>query len=391
MYARLLRWIGGATCVVVVASDGLSLHPAPQPLDALIAQPEPLLQEATWIFSRRSVKAFGGVGDSSFTFGVIVGGQIIGDSTIVIADGSNGSIHYFSMNGGTTRNFGRLGPGPGEFQALTDVHECEPSTLATYDAATARITRFGPAGEVLIEKRSPVGFVILRPLTCLADGSIIAAFDRRAPIPQQSSVVRATGLLVRISSDLSAVDTLATFPGNERYFANEVGGYGELPLGRSGVVAAGAHFAVLGQTDSTRIHILPLAGGSDQLLDLPLRRYPVTAAAFRRAVEQRLEDEPSRHTQDVLRAVYAHAPQPTGNRFLRDLFVDSVDRIWVQTPALSRLRESIWRVFDARGRDVARALLPETARVLFASADHVLLRVTGPDGDQHVELFHMPP
>jgi hypothetical protein len=326
--------------------------------------------------------------DSSHHLGVVAGAFMVGaDGSVAIVDAGSGSIRMFASDARPTRAIGRSGGGPGEFRQLAWAGPCGQDGFAAYDLAQVRFTRFSFTGAVQAVKASPLGFVVLRPLSCLGDGSIIASFNQRVELPQRSGVVRATGILTRVHGDFGGADTLAEFPGSEQYFANEVGGYGEVPLGRVGMAASGTTIAVIAQSDSDWFAVYDLSSRGLRRHKLSAAAHEVTRGEFAQAVAATIEEQPTLEIRQLLTRVYDTVPRPTGNRYVRQVAVDSSDHIWVETFDSAPANKGAWRIFDRNGRRVAQVDLPEGARPLVITSDRIVLRLRDASGAERVEVF----
>lgn len=328
-------------------------------------------------------------GDSTPYFGVVVAGFFLPDGAIAVGDAGFGSIHFFSAKGSYTHTIGRIGTGPAEFRGLSWAGACGTRGFLAYDRPQLRLSIFDTTGRLVAAKPSPVGFVILRPLSCLDDGSVIALFDSPRGVPARSSVVRAPGNLVRIAADMASADTLWRFAGSEQYFANSVGGYGELPLGRTTLAAANTRFIVIAATDSSWLRVHDITGGVPRRVNLALARHSLSQQEVSRAIEERVSSEPRGETRDLLKQVFNEAPPATGARYLRQLLLDVDDRVWVQTFDSTSAGLSVWRVFDLSGRQLYRVAFPRDALPLHVTGRQVLLRRRGVDGGDRVELYSL--
>jgi hypothetical protein len=202
-------------------------------------------------------------------------------------------------------------------------------------------------------------------------------------------VIRATGTLVRIRLDLGRSDTLASFPGNELYFANEAGGYGEVPFGRAGMVAAGRTVAVVAQNDSDWFAIHDLADGMVRRHKLGAAPHMVTRDEFARAVAAKIAEQPRPETRQLLAQVYRDVTVPKGRRFFRQLAVDALDHVWVESFEVWSGNRSLWFVFDRLGRRVGRVAMPQYARPLSITSDRIALHRREDSGAERIEVYSL--
>jgi hypothetical protein len=83
----------------------------------------------------------------------IVGGALLDDGRVAIANAGTSEIRVFRRDGTLSRRIGRQGAGPGEFRALSWIGTSTGDTLLAWDPSDLRITVFGSDGSLLETRR----------------------------------------------------------------------------------------------------------------------------------------------------------------------------------------------------------------------------------------------
>jgi len=101
-----------------------------------------------WTVAPDPVLSLGaGSADLRYEFTEIVGAQLSGDSTLVVADLSLAEVRYFSLNGEVVGVVGRRGEGPGEFQRIQTLGPAVGDTTWIFDLGLQRITLITAPGD----------------------------------------------------------------------------------------------------------------------------------------------------------------------------------------------------------------------------------------------------
>lgn len=343
--------------------------------------------------------AHGATDDQTFSW--IASAARLADGRIVVVDGQNdGSLVFiYAPDGKFERQIGRPGAGPGEFRAAKILLASD--TLLLYDAQQARLTRMTTAGTTVgtidLSRLGPMS--IGDPAGSLSDGRLITT-----PIPfgdtathEERHFRQVTPLLV-VDPVAQRLDTLTmAIPGNEVFlFTMDIGGRSRtLPASigygrRSLLLPAG-----------TALHVATNSSASVDTYTLPwtLRR-SVRFAGSRRPVD----DEARGAIRADAIANVEHSGMPKGPE--REKFIDMINRaeiadsmawyqaglagadglVWLRE--MRTLSDSVphFLVIGAEGKLTARMDLPAGSRLLWASADQVLISLTDADDVPRVEL-----
>jgi hypothetical protein len=96
-------------------------------------------------------------GPPHLLFHQVAGGALLGDSTIMIADGGSGELRRFSLNGEWLGSVGQTGDGPGEFRRIHSL-SARGDSIFVFDDILLRLSIFAPSGRLIgTESYSEVG------------------------------------------------------------------------------------------------------------------------------------------------------------------------------------------------------------------------------------------
>lgn len=136
------------------------------------------------------------------------------DDRLLVADrGSNSILSYSIASGSLEGRFGREGGGPGEFEGLTDIQECNGRLMA-WDPLADRVTFFG---EGLATETVPLPVVDgAVPQAVICSGDQLVARYRRGEVWPELGPFRLPVALRALSLDGVPKHVLAEVPGDER-------------------------------------------------------------------------------------------------------------------------------------------------------------------------------
>jgi hypothetical protein len=148
----------------------------------------------------------------------------LSDGRLVVADQGVKAVRLYDASGAFLRRLGVSGSGPGEFQAPSLVRVGQGDSVLIWDAQLLRITRFDGGGDLVSVHpldMAGVAKAVDPPLypawvEALSQEHLLVRLIRKegkgSPLP--GSARRGSGVL-RVTEDLSRVDTLTFFPGLE--------------------------------------------------------------------------------------------------------------------------------------------------------------------------------
>jgi len=145
------------------------------------------------------------------------------DGDIVLIDGGTREVRLYDVDGQFVKTMGGRGSGPGEFQDPAQVLVTATDEMVVWDNANYRITRFDAAGEftgVQSVDRSRLFNIVEPPLYpwtagLLPDGQVVVRLIEKSEKMTPGKSRPRSGAL-RVSADLSQIDTLMFFGGTEQ-------------------------------------------------------------------------------------------------------------------------------------------------------------------------------
>ncbi len=306
----------------------------------------------------------------------VVGGYI-GASDYVVADAGNYRLVRWSHTGELLSTSGSQGSGPGEFQNIMWLQPTEGGS-ATYDARSRRISWFDRD----LRYRSSI------------------PFDVERPDPPTDDAIVASGAALGVVSGSRVV-------GYPLSYADPVGAEGPLPLS--------ADLAVL---DSTSAPLRSL--GKFMLMewyeDPDREGFPIVnrmetprvhwsghgdVLAIADAIGHRVDIIEGGERKTVIREAGARlpfAPDSIPDQFelavdslqaYRDVRVDGLGRVWVQSATPPESGGVRWRVFATDGTRIGDLTLPADATVLDAAESTVLLLRRSELDEESAEVWEL--
>lgn len=146
------------------------------------------------------------------------------DGAIVVVDGGTREVRLFDRTGSFVKTMGSSGSGPGEFQDPSQVLVTATDEMLVWDNANYRITRFDSAGEFMgvqsVERNGLIKEIDppLYPWTAglLLDGQVVVRLIEKTGKTMAPGISRPLSGALRVSADLSQIDTLMFFGGTEQ-------------------------------------------------------------------------------------------------------------------------------------------------------------------------------
>ena len=146
------------------------------------------------------------------------------DGSLVIADRGTRSVRLYGPDGSFLKTLGGPGSGPGEFQNPGPVLVTSGDSVAVWDGALYRITRFDPSGELTEVRPLDIGAIAnavdppLYPgeVDLLAGGQFLVRLVEKREKAAPTGKFRDRSGAIKVSEDLSVIDTLMFFPAPEQ-------------------------------------------------------------------------------------------------------------------------------------------------------------------------------
>ncbi len=288
----------------------------------------------------------------------------LGDGRLVVGDGSANRLVVFDRRGALVGTLGRAGAGPGERRSLTWARHQAGDSIVVYDRGLRRLSQYVDGDFTRLWSLSDFGpfETPIDAVGMLADGTLIL---RRAIAP-------ATGTgSTRSRDELLAVDVssrrsrrLVEFDGDEMYLRSSSSGgriLGTPPIRRAALVAVGQSLVVVGDSESGRIRVVRADSALSIEVEVRDGDRTLTDAGISARLDEMLRERPravSPQWEQLQREMIASEKFPA----FGDLFVDDLDRLWIQRWDRRRSGGQLWAVVDLRTSEVIRAELPRHCR-----------------------------
>jgi hypothetical protein len=296
------------------------------------------------------------------------------DGDFVVVDGGAREVRLYDRDGKFVRTLGGPGSGPGEFQDPTQVLVTAADSVIVWDDAIYRITRFDSAGELVgIESvdRGTVAKAIDPPLypgeaVLLQDDQVLVRLVEKSEefLP---GVFRPRSGALRVSADLSRIDTLMFFGGIEQVYVDGPWGGKPVripvvtPLAKRTLTAVGATLPRVCIGDQEGPEVVCFGpGGSRTLIRWTSEPAPVTEEEIAAWRDTAIALYTQKMSEAMALQVLAQVTVPTVRPHYSWIALDRVGNLWVkQDRAGVGARESVDHlVFDPTGVLLGVVALP---------------------------------
>lgn len=349
-------------------------------------------------------KAFG---PAAYEFHRVTAAHVLPGGDVVVADAGTHLVKLFSETGAFLFSVGGPGSGPGEIQTISSFVTDPNGGFAVYDRSLARLTRWSSDGKLKeITSIPPLPSGLFNSLYTLSNGGLVGVRIETAGAsrePERAGLRRDNAFAVYIDQQRRVRDTVAVFPGDERYYhGNDEYDYVRftIPLFAARAVFAYSNdcvYAVVSRLVSvgefcisTRrprsVEEVTLKRRFDwTAATLELRRHDVVAharAAFMRRTGLNLgpTEFEAKYPFDL--------PQqrPPGG----GMVVDKAGNIWVADYFETDMPATSWMVFDAGGVLRHRYDLPQVYRILSIGRDYLVALERDELNVERVAIYDLP-
>jgi hypothetical protein len=333
-----------------------------------------------------SVPAVEIVGDapdgSYYLFGAFYVQQL-DNGSIVVGNRGTSELLMFDSTGHFDRSVGGPGEGPGEFYGVYGLHRCAGESLVVDEG---RRVSFSDARGGFVRTDRVLGQLTDSPGRIegvSTDCSALLLFSQqyRAPSPGEG-VYRLTQTLSWASLDGSQVDTLVSFPGEERVPWNRAGQLESvvLPYGKAPVWALADDRVYFGTADLFEIHVFDRTGSLREIRRWGAEPQPVTDAEWNAFANERRKYRRENPSRAWIYPPPEHFPVPETKPAYGRLLVDDEGNAWIQhyprwddpIGLASATGDHDWWVLDRTGRWLGEIRLPPNLDVRTVQRDHVI-------------------
>ena len=306
------------------------------------------------------------------------------DGDIIVIDGGTREVRLFDRDGGFVKTLGGSGSGPGEFQDLAQVVVTPTDAVLVWDNANYRITHFdaaGELGEVQSVDRNGLAKVIDPPLYAwtaglLPDGQVVVRLIEKTTKDLLPGLSRPRSGALRVSADLSQIDTLMFFGGVEQVNVRAPWGLSpvEPPLAKKTLVAIQPTLPRLCIGDQEGPEVVCFGPGvSNTAIRWTAESSRVTDREVAVWRDTTIELYTLKMTESQARQVLSEVSVPPVRPNYSRLVLDRVGNLWVErSPVYWADPEPVeYLVFDPEGLLLGTVTLPPIA-VLEIGDDYVL-------------------
>ncbi len=331
---------------------------------------------------------------------VEVGGvRVLPDGRIVVANGTDRAVLFFTPTGERAGRVGRDGSGPGEFRGVSLVGFLGDSLLA-WDSQLDRATVVVPNATAGRSFRlatgdttgaSRFGYV---PVDVYEDGTLLLAGRAGATSADQGGVRREPVPLRRAARDGTLGQRLAVVPGTENIVVSGKGFVSvfERPFGRRTLSIASGQMLVVSTGDFDGVLRFDSTGTLHELWRLDRAQRAVSArdaeaVAARRSLQ--LNQLPKEYA-DAIFAVTKDVGYPGVLPPFDAMLRDATGALWLRRDVGPVLRDSIphtWTVLDPKGRWLGDVVTPRRVEVYQITRDRVVGVWKDDDELEHVRLY----
>jgi hypothetical protein len=310
------------------------------------------------------------------------------DGDLVVVDQAVPAIRLYGPDGVFLRALGGPGSGPGEFLAPQEITISQGDSVWVWDSRLFRITRFDPSGEfnrVETVDLAAVSAAIAPPLfpgpvSPLGDGALLVRLVEKAAVkgsmaPSEVEARPRSGAL-RVSGDLSTIDTLLFFGDEERVSVEAPWGQQTVPapFGKRTVIThhVGSSRVCIGDQEGPAITCVG-PGGERWLVQWVADSPPPTEAEMEVWRETTVRWFAQKVNENDLRRMLEPVPMPRVRPAYSEIRFDEVGNLWVEIgPSGEPGNSSVENlVFNETGELLGRVFLPPV-RVLEIGADYLI-------------------
>lgn len=328
-------------------------------------------------------------GDSLYEFSRIVGGVLLLNGDIAVADGSSGQIRIYSRSGRFLSASGRRGGGPGEFEDLAWLGRCHSNELVAYDRRRAVLSVFDQQGRFL--RRTPLrsedGQRNPQRVMCGPPGYVLVALWPRS-LPSQLGPYRPSWSVHLVPLEgTNPWRAVGSFPASERYRLRS--GTRPRPLGTETLIAADTQRIFVATGDRYEVEVYSTAGERTGTVrvDRPQRRLSTEARdAFIASQTRNIPNPSVRATVERTLRDYQYPEYlpPYGA-----LHIDELQYIWLGDYEPSGASITRWTVFAPGGGVIGRVTTPPSVEILSIHATSLLGRYQDDNGVEYVRVYRI--
>lgn len=318
-----MRRVGGALLLLTLGSHATPFGAGAQ--DVRTADNEPVWGASVAPVEETRIGTL--TGPEEYAFGRVGGVTVLPDGSVWVGDEQKHAIFVYDEDGRFVRQVGREGEGPGEFQYPSNMRVTERGTVIVWDSGLLRVTELTPDGEFVGSFNPPTHMIggSMEELEIDRDGHLylmaLTQFEIRGETTAERlrafAAVRERQRLFWLKLDATGavLDSIFVERSERDGTVDGILNLTELsPLG----------YRVLLRNDAYRV-TLELPGAEPRVIERSWE--PIRYRRAERREKQRLEEVMNGRNGVPVRDIPREKPP------LRELFVDTDGRLWLQRHA----------------------------------------------------------
>ena len=350
---------------------------------------------ARWKLSEIPIVTIGSQGNPQTEFQVVRGVARTSTGEIVVANGGSSELRVFDASGNHLKTFGRVGAGPGEFEALSWIGRSGDSVYL-YDYALMRVSVFsvrdGIHGSALAAKAPRRQFL---PLLRLSSGRYLVKQLKTPSMRRADGTFRDSTMLGIVQPSLQvpvhwfgpfpAMTHLALNPANEES-ARSVGIY---RLGPRTFWAVVGDSIWIGDSSGDELILVDERGRTVRSIVLGWHAQEFDREALQRQAARELTLLRSSRDSTAVAARYERKYLARFQPVFENLLSTVDGNLWVERFRTEPATAAIALVVSPTGRRIAELRVPPRFRVSEVGDDYVAGVHTAEDGAQSVRLYRL--
>ena len=295
-----------------------------------------------------------------------VGGTLLNDGTIAIADAATLTITYFDAQGNRLRAVGGRGRNPGRFDALSWIGQCGRDSIVALDFVLERLSIFNPHGALARTIDLQRGAAV----AACSDNMSFVLLERPTALPYRptragriKTHVDAVDRLGKVQREIGMVNGYDYLPG--------VGLFQPLPLRRFTRLALTSNYAWLGTQDRGRVIQVELATGHRKLVDVGTGAHRATWQNLIRATAELTLLQPDTVSRVMASSRLLKAGIPIETLPYSAIFAAAHNSLWVVFSAPGDEATGL-RLFTVTGKMGEQLTIPADVQVLDIVGDRIL-------------------
>lgn len=308
--------------------------------------------------------------------GNLVDATRLPSGAIAVVDRTVQSVMLFDSAGQLTAEYGRKGAGPGEFDAIGGIGQCQEDTLFVWDPGNSRMTVLDAGGRYVRQYTLPAEPA---PRYCGVPGDMVlwTRLLNMGPLAPDAPPVRGIAGLVDVNG--SVTSTLGELRAGDAR-----------PLGAVTVFAVTPQTVYVGTADSATVAISRRDGSRLGAIPVGNARQAPTAQEYEAALAALVNSVPgtTEERASVMTFMRQRFPMPEFLPAYRAILVDPSGTVYVVTSPRGAGATEV-AVFDGEGRSLGELRMPGDLDVVEVGSGYLLGIAEGAEASHGVVMYRV--